>query len=369
MKKIVAILLTLLTMGLIFTGCGEGNASSTASDVVSKEESSSNPSSQEIQSEIEEPELGAVNPFTGMPVEDESSLLNRPLAVMVNNVQPALPQRGISDADIIYELPVEGAITRLMAVFADYKAMPDIGSIRSARHDYVELLKPFNPLYLHFGGSTKGKEAISQYEIDNIDGIKYANLAFYQDEERAKTVAREHTYFSNLSLLEKGIVKNEYQTTRSEPLKPLFQFAKPEENIMEAETTANSAEQTVSVKLSSGCTATFTYNAQTGLYEKGQYGKPHLDETYNKAAAVTNVLVMYTDVGLVPNTINKEIDLSKGTGYYISKGKAIQVTFKKDSVDELLKAYRLDNSEEIIMNAGKTWVCIAPNDFANDIQF
>ena len=43
-------------------------------------------------------------------------LAKRPVAVMVSNIKAFLPQYGIDDADIIYELPVEGGITRLMAV-------------------------------------------------------------------------------------------------------------------------------------------------------------------------------------------------------------------------------------------------------------
>lgn len=90
------------------------------------------------------------SPLTGEAGYDESLLLNRPVAVMVNNIEQSLPQRGISKADIVYEMPVEGGITRLMAVFSDYHDLPEIGSIRSARHDYVELALPLDAIYLHF---------------------------------------------------------------------------------------------------------------------------------------------------------------------------------------------------------------------------
>lgn len=307
------------------------------------------------------------NPFTGMVVDDEKSLLNRPVAVMVNNVKSALPQRGISNADIVYELPVEGEITRLMAVFSDYTKLPDIGSIRSARHDYVELIAPYQPIYLHIGGSPKGKEAIKEYGVNDIDGLELAGNAFYQDKKRLQTYAREHTWFSNLECLNNGIQKKKFKTTIEKPISPIFSFSKPQDEVMTNNEQAQSATK-VSVKMSNACTATFDFDTQTGLYKKGQYNQPHIDTNINAAAAVKNVLVMYTDVGLVPNSKNKEINLSKGTGYYISNGKRVEVTFSKPKVTDNLKV--MDKSgKEIKINAGQTWICVSPDTYINDIVF
>lgn len=354
-KRMISITLCFVIAMLGLTGCNKASKISTSST-----------DSSDISSAVQE-EKAIVNPFSGMPVEDEESLLNRPVAVMVNNVKAALPQRGIADADIIYELPVEGSITRMMAVFSDYKKLPDIGSVRSARHDYVELITPYQPIYLHVGGSPKGKESIKANNIDDIDGLALAGSAFYQDKERLKTYSSEHTWFTNLDCFNKGIEKTKYKTTIEKPINPIFTFAKPTEDVM---ATNAQAVDTVkaSVKMSTSCIATFDYDAQTGLYKKGQYGQPHMDSAKNAAVAVKNVLVMYTNVGLVPNSKNKEIDLSKGTGYYLSNGKRTDVTFAKPTVGDNLKV--MDSSgKEITLNAGQTWVCIAPDTYKNDIVF
>ena len=65
-----------------------------------------------------------VNLLTGMEGISKEAVGKRPIAVMVNNHKEAMPQYGISDADIIFEIPVEGAITRLMAVYGDYTKVP-----------------------------------------------------------------------------------------------------------------------------------------------------------------------------------------------------------------------------------------------------
>ena len=51
--------------------------------------------------------------------KDETVARRRSMAVMIPNNKPAMPQYGISRASIIYEAPVEGRITRLMAFFED----------------------------------------------------------------------------------------------------------------------------------------------------------------------------------------------------------------------------------------------------------
>ncbi|MFZ2537600.1 MAG: DUF3048 domain-containing protein [Oscillospiraceae bacterium] len=303
-------------------------------------------------------EVGIVNPFTGETGYSEELLKTRPVAVMINNIGAALPQSGIADADIIYEMPVEGPVTRLMAVFSDYKSMPNIGSIRSARHDYVELLKPMNALYLHFGGSAAGKEAIFNNKIDDIDGLSFSNVAFYKDKERAKTKSSEHCWFSNGKLLQAGIEKKGFDTAM-EPIASLFDFAKPGEDMMADNASAKVANE-ITAPISSGTKASFTYDLKTQTYSKGQNGKPHLDTNKNAAVQSTNVFLMYTDVGYLADNYHKEITMAKGTGYYISNGKAIDVTFKKASVDEAIKVYSADGVE-IKVNVGKSYFCVVPN--------
>ncbi len=46
-----------------------------------------------------------------------------------------------------------------------------------------------------------------------------------------------------------------------------------------------------------------------------------------------------------------------GSGYYITNGKAIPVTWKKDSTNAPARYYDADGNE-ITMNQGKTWVCV-----------
>ena len=75
------------------------------------------------------------SPFTGEPVK----ALGPVLAVKIDNLAPARPQTGLAGADIVYVLPVEGGLSRFLAVYSSHVS-PVIGPVRSAREDDLELL-------------------------------------------------------------------------------------------------------------------------------------------------------------------------------------------------------------------------------------
>ncbi len=68
-----------------------------------------------------------VSRLTGLPVADGPVL-----AVKIDNTAAARPRIGIGQADLVYVEPVEGGLTRLLAVFST--ALPaEVGPVRSAR--------------------------------------------------------------------------------------------------------------------------------------------------------------------------------------------------------------------------------------------
>ena len=62
---------------------------------------------------------------------------------MIENTREAWPHYGIENADIVYECPVEGSITRYMALFQDYSGMDRIGNVRSCRPYYVDFASEY----------------------------------------------------------------------------------------------------------------------------------------------------------------------------------------------------------------------------------
>ena len=91
---------------------------------------------------------GPVSPISGLACENWN---RRPIAVMQPADVPARPAAGFSDADMVIEMPVITAtITRLMGVYICGNP-DDVGSMRSARHDFVPLAKGLDATFVHWG--------------------------------------------------------------------------------------------------------------------------------------------------------------------------------------------------------------------------
>ena len=129
-KRIVAMLLAgCMLFGL--TGCGEketpSSPAASSTPVQSAPAPEPEPEPTPEPEPVPEPEPSYVpsgtNPLTGLPMEEEYEN-NRPIAVMLNNLKIAQPQLGISQADIIYEIPAEGGITRMLGGCGDAGQRP-----------------------------------------------------------------------------------------------------------------------------------------------------------------------------------------------------------------------------------------------------
>ena len=94
----------------------------------------------------------------------------RPIAFMIDNNINAMPQAGLEEADLIYEMIVEGGETRLMIVMKD-KDLAKIGPLRSSRHNFLDYALENDAIYVHFGWSPKAKADISSLGVNNINGI------------------------------------------------------------------------------------------------------------------------------------------------------------------------------------------------------
>jgi Protein of unknown function (DUF3048) N-terminal domain/Protein of unknown function (DUF3048) C-terminal domain len=92
---------------------------------------------------------GLTSPFTGEPV----SSMRKELIFKIDNVPQARPPTGLTKADIVYLLPVEGGLSRIFAVFSSH-IPPVVGPVRSAREEDIQLLRQFGRPAFAFSGAT-----------------------------------------------------------------------------------------------------------------------------------------------------------------------------------------------------------------------
>ena len=127
----------------------------------------------------------------------------RPYAIMINCKSEALPQAGLQDAYLVYEEMVEGGITRMMALFKD-KNLTKVGSIRSARVQYLPYVFENDAIYVHAGGSVEADNRMANEKINHIDADgQYGQ----RDMELAKKRAWEHTLFTRNEEIPEEIIQ------------------------------------------------------------------------------------------------------------------------------------------------------------------
>lgn len=364
-KKITAAILAGMLGAVLMGGCSRaGESSSEVSDVrvPVQEEPSGEPSSEPEESSGPEPvDEGPRNPLTGEAGFSETAVGMRPVTVMVNNIGAALPQRGLAAADVIYEAVVEGGITRMMAVYADIDQIPYVGPVRSARHYYVSFSEGLNALYTHFGGSPTAYNYIKQYGVDDVDG-QYCTSAFYQDTWRAQNYGREHSFFIDGETIRAQAESKGIDLTGE--CKPLFAFSYDEVLVPD-----DGAAEDVYVPFSGSYNAEFLYDDATGLYAKKRNGEYHIDADTEETITFTNVLILYTTVSaLGDGSERRNLDLSSGSGWYVSAGGREEINWSKGGVEDPFTFTAADGTS-LTANVGKTYICLTDKGYASSVTF
>ena len=157
---------------------------------------------------------------------------DRPIAVMIDNNINAMPQAGLLEADLVYEIIVEGGETRMMAVLKG-KDVEKIGPVRSSRHYFLDYALENDAIYVHFGWSPQAESDISTMGVNNINGLYYDGSYFWRVSEK---YAPHNAVISTKNIL-KVAENNEYRTTSEQ--KPVLNYVADEielEDGKEAET-------------------------------------------------------------------------------------------------------------------------------------
>ena len=305
---------------------------------------------------------GNVNPLTGLcdGISDEA-LNTRPVAVMINNMIKALPQWGISQADIIYEMLAEGRITRFLAIFQDHSKIDKLASIRSARPYYIDIAQSYGAVYIHFGGSVPAYDAIAKRsDLISIDGIKgsWEGTVFFRDAQRKKQMGLEHSVYTTGEYLDLAMEKltNQGKDLTQSEHPSAFKFG---ERWHDNSAVNGEPANKVTITFSSSHKPWFEYNAETEKYLRFQYGDPQMDGVADTQLAIDNVLVLRMKLTELGGDL-KLVEVGttgKGEGFFFTKGKYVPITWEKEKYNSEIKYYTLDG-EELVVSRGQTFVSV-----------
>lgn len=361
-KKLKVSMLLLMVAATVLTGCGKDSEEPTQEEVTQETQEATTEPTQQL---ADETPAGKVRSNLTYEWVDEAVANTRPIAVMFNNIKVACPQTSISKAGVIYECNVEGNLTRLMGIIEDWKGLEKIGSVRSCRDYYVYWAMEWDSIYCHFGGpALYVTDVLSRDDVDNLDGTVLDGTVYYRSSDRK---APHNAYASGEGIL-KGVEKYEYSlehTERFKSLTPHYNFKPASEQIELTDGAVDAKKVTPGGYVVNK--PWFEYNEEDGMYYRYQYGGKHIDDLDGEQLAVKNIIIQNT-IGESRDAKDYKfyhvVDENK-TGYYITNGKAIEITWNK-YVDWDKTRYFDKNGNEITLNEGKTWVCIVREDAKED---
>ena len=355
-KKITAILLSFVLVAAFF-GCAKKEEKiETTSEPTSVTEAATEPVA------VKKKKASTANPLTGEKEFNKKAVGVRPVAIVVENLSPARPQWAIGSSDIIVEGEVEGGISRMLWLYADYTAVPEkVGPIRSARPSFVMFSEFFDSIFVHWGGSHNngsyvgGYGVLSNESVAHIDGMKGGPL-FGRDTTRSTSV--EHRGILNGDKLPDAI-KNLGRRTKIK--KKYFSYFK-----------FNKAKTEPGKENAESLNCTFSSRTDTRRFTYGDDGLYHTQD-WRTDVAFQNVIILMdkTTYITVPykgsSTTYLNYTLKKGTGYYASMGKYIPITWSVDGYKLTLRD--ADGKNKIKLNKGKSYIGLASSNNGGSVTF
>ncbi len=349
-------LLLLCALLSLLCACGGTEEQADTGETASPSSQVSAASEEAQETDEEEEYTGSVNPLTGLPMEEELAG-QRPVAVMLNNLKAAMPQLGTSQADIIYEILVEGGITRMLALYQDPSDVELIGSVRSARPYYVELAAGHDAIFLHAGGSTEAYSTISSLGVTSLDCLKgYEGTLYWRDADRVANNGSVHSVVTSGEAISSLLLTYSVRTEHEEGYTTQLQFA--------SDGTPEGGEQalTLTVPFSNYKTGIFDYDADSGKYLVSQYGAAQVDGNTGEQLAVTNVLLLKTSCSVISGDSAGRMSIAltgEGDGWFACGGRYIPICWSRESATSQL-VYTTQSGEALTLGAGNSYICIIP---------
>ena len=348
MKRKISLLLAAILLLTSFAGCKKADTEEDTQSSESTTAATTEPTAPE------EPDEKYTNLLTGLPTLSDEAVGKRPMAVMINNIKAALPQYGISSADIMYEVVVEGGITRMMAIYGDYTKVPNVCTVRSCRYYYPIFAMGYDAVYFCFGGNTTlGYPTLKRLNMDYYDGKTYGTLLFDRDKNRLGKYAIEHTGYLKGGNIPEAMEKDKKRTDLLDDKKtPAFKFKS------KAAAPSNESCTKVNVAFSNAYYSTFTYDKTDKLYYKQHSGSKHMDSVSGEQLKYTNLFILQTDVHLYKDNKIMELDWTGGDGYYVSNGAVTEITWKKPTERDSITYYDKATGKELMVNKGKSYIAV-----------
>ena len=357
MKQRVVSMLLMFCLMLSLAGCGEKKQEETPPEQTETTEPAPAPAPEPEPEPEPEPDVPAgTNPLTGLPMEPEFES-RRPVAVMFNNLKAAQPQLGVSQADIIYEIPAEGGVTRMLGLFQTLEGVENLGSIRSTRPYYLEAALGHDAILVHAGASPDAYSYIKNWGVANIDGVNGGpsqDVVFWRDAQRKQTAGYEHSLLTSGERIQAYLDTGKYRTEHQAGYTYSQAFAE------DGTPVEGTPADRFKLQFTNYKTGVFEYDPETMLYKISQYGKAYTDGNTGEQVNVTNVLILETAISIIPGDKEGRLTVrmtGDGDGTYFCGGKYIPIRWSKTDRSSPF-VYTKQDGTPLTLGQGSSYVCI-----------
>ncbi|MCR4990984.1 MAG: DUF3048 domain-containing protein [Lachnospiraceae bacterium] len=295
----------------------------------------------------------------------------RPVAIMIPNSSTA-SHYGLSKASVLYEANVEGEMTRLMAIIDDWDNSEKLGNIRSCRDYFLYWSFEWDSIYIHYGGPWYIYDVLGRQDTDNIDCIAQPDVGKYNNaypDVAFRDSAKNETdnAFTSAKRIKDACehlgISLKYRDGYCEY--DHFKFAPfNQPNTLEQYPGAFEATQVDMSEAYPNTNTYLLYNDETGTYDRYQkfpkgVQEAHIDLENNEQLTFKNVIIQntYYEVRDEMGYLAFQCHDTTRDGYYLTNGKAIHVTWKKEA-DYSPTIYYDDAGEQVEFNTGKTLILI-----------
>ncbi len=298
------------------------------------------PSNQEDKQE----ELSSeISPLSGLSCENHN---RRPLGVVLANDPVARPLSGLSRADLVIEMPViTDSITRILAFYLCFEP-EEIGSLRSARHDFIPLVQGMDAILAHWGGSHFALDKLNAGIMDNLDALPNPYGAFYRKSEKPEP----HNGFTSVSRLLEAAEKLGYRLENSFEG---YSFSRSDSHSQDS--------KVLRIHYRRPYLVSYRYNPATNSYLRYRDYHQEIDANNQEQAAPKNVLVMRVESEQIEGPDYNDLDLEgQGECQLYKNGWVEDCLWQKSEINprSKLKFTKPGTGEEITFTPGQVWIQI-----------
>ncbi len=271
----------------------------------------------------------------------------RPFAVMIENHVDSRPQSGLSAARLVFEAPVEGGITRFLAVFAASGTVREIGPVRSARPYYLDWAGALGADYAHVGGSPDALALIRSRGMNDVDEFS-AGATFWRSSKRLAP----HNAYTSTDLLAAHRDDRGWSATSTAAG---WRFAD------DAAVKPTSTPNLVINFSTPSYRAEWRYAPEQNVWRRFEAGDPMNDKDGTPITAA-NVVVMRTETRVLDDVGRLSLRTTgSGPAWMFRDGRMIAMRWKKRTVDDALRFETVDG-KEVALTPGVTWIEVTTAD-------